>query len=36
MLTQIHAVALAKFVFEARGIELVANNLGDKIRLYLD
>jgi len=36
MLTQIHAVALAKFVFEARGIEPVANNLADKIRLYLD
>jgi hypothetical protein len=26
MLTQIHAVALAKFVFEAMGIEPVANN----------
>ena len=36
MLTQIHAVALAKFVFEARGIEPVANNLADKIRLCLD
>jgi len=27
---------LAKFVFEARGIEPVANNLADKIRLCLD
>jgi len=36
MRTQIHAVALAKFVFEARGIEPVANNLADKIRLCLD
>ena len=29
-------MALAKFVFEARGIEPVANNLADKIRLCLD
>ena len=36
MLTQIHVMALAKFVFEARDIEPVANNLADKIRLYLD
>ena len=33
MLTQIHAMALAKFVFEAKGIEPVAINLADKIRL---
>ena len=33
MLTQIHAMALAKFVFVAKGIEPVAINLADKIRL---
>jgi len=27
---------LAKFRFEARGIEPVANNLADKVRLSLD